>query len=148
MNIFIVIDGHSQVSPKRVREALKTHCEREEYEVLPLAAEVFEPFRGDYAILRARATLEATRALEHYERMDCCLVVYAEPTNPKQSGTKTLFCDRTIAKFRGEAVREVILNTLVGVSKANKYMASSPTLQPQLTDAFLEYALIDVAKKY
>lgn len=148
MRIFIVLDGRSQVSARRVWETLNAHCDRDEFEVLPLAASVFESVGSGPSTRRAKAHLEARRVLDRYRDATCCIVVYSLPLNPNQRGGKTVYHDHVLVKRRGNEPDDFILNQLMGVGKGDKTFVSSPKLQPQLTDALLEFAIIDVAQKY
>jgi hypothetical protein len=145
MRFFIIVDGKSRVSAEQVWNILNLHCAREEFEVLPIPGSQFREGGWNAEQLIGKAQKEATRVLERYQDVSFCVVVFHTPRRISPKGTKVIPSDCAYVLYRDNKKAGIILNDKIG---SVHRVASSPRLQPELTDALLEYTLIDLAHKY
>jgi len=145
MRFFIVVDGKSRISAEQVWNILNAHCKREEFEVLPVSGTQFREGGSRAEYLLKKAQQEAERVLEHYQDVSFCVVVFHTPRRESPRGTKVIPADCAYVLHRDNKKDGIILNDRI-YDKSR--LASSPKLQPDLTDALLEYTLVDLAHKY
>lgn len=145
MRFFIVVDGKSRVSAGQVWNILNQHCEREEFEVLPIPGSAFREGGHTLEYLIEKAQKEAERVLKHYRDVAFCVVVFHASRRESPNSTKVMPADWAYVLYRSNKRDGIVLNDKVCDGRR---IPSSPALQPELTEALLEYTLIDLAHKY
>jgi hypothetical protein len=137
MRVFFIVDQGSTIRPSTLRQLLNLPYLRAQYEVLPLRSDHYSGLRTDINGLRRYAIFETERVFAHYSDVARCIAVVGAQLPSVSDSSKTVPMDYVLCNRGGAVWTFQILNPPSG---PDRYIASAPTLQPELVERVIELA--------
>lgn len=143
MRTFFAIDQRCSIRLTTFKSLLELSLSRRRYEVLRLEAERFSCPRSNLPLMIEEAHREGEKIMGRYTDAVLCVVVFGFKTSYVGSPESSAPFDYALLLRRDGSCMHKLLNPPINSSGANIYWASSPQLQPQLTETLLEVAAIE-----
>jgi hypothetical protein len=140
MRVFFAVDEASRIRASVLKKLLALRVSRDLYEVFPIEDSRFCCPRTDLDALFEQAMWEGEKILNHYPDASTAIVIIGAAGTTQAFPIKTVPLEYAVIVRPHVTTRWRLLNPR---SQEGRYWATSPNLQPELTEKVIELSELE-----